>query len=406
MESGLQGDGPPERPFSQRQEAIGELTKKLSWSESDKGSKSGSLDKQRFVNPLVNAASGRSEEGEGKEKEEEMASTSEEGSRKDSVNSDSARTPLDDEGAEGFAMSQASGEEEVEAGHREDPPTARGAEARRAIINTDSIQAYDSGGDAALLERQSDRLRQLDLEVAATQQHVQTADRGRRAIINTDSIEVELGPDKFERYRATMSTARETVVAPVEFVEYSTSDEPSPPLRGSQFVENPLSRGEVELMEVSSSSSARAAGEEGAKNSFVGRDGAPMATLPNALMQERRQKGTLTNPIYTEDEEESVGVWRGVVKRLIALVSQVKLHEWAGAGSCSSSTCLCSPWRLGWTRETCGTAARERFRWSVCQNIFIHFMFHPFKARRSGPRTCRGAAPWAPLYRSRSRTPP
>ena len=337
MESGLQGDGPPERPFSQRQEAIGELTKKLSWSESDKGSKSGSLDKQRFVNPLVNAASGRSEEGEGKEKEE-MASTSEEGSgqaqgsRKDSVNSDSARTPLDDEGAEGFAMSQASGEEEVEAGHREDPPTARGAEARRAIINTDSIQAYDSGGDAALLERQSDRLRQLDLEVAATQQHVQTADRGRRAIINTDSIEVELGPDKFERYRATMSTAQETVVAPVEFVEYSTSDEPSPPLRGSQFVENPLSRGEVELMEVSSSSSARAAGEEGAKNSFVGRDGAPMATLPNALMQERRQKGTLTNPIYTEDEEESVGVWRGVVKRLIALVSQVKLHEWAGGG--------------------------------------------------------------------------
>jgi len=131
MESGLQGDGPPERPFSQRQEAIGELTKKLSWSESDKGSKSGSLDKQRFVNPLVNAASGRSEEGEGKEKEEEMASTSEEGSRKDSVNSDSARTPLDDEGAEGFAMSQASGEEEVEAGHREDPPTARGAGAGR-----------------------------------------------------------------------------------------------------------------------------------------------------------------------------------------------------------------------------------------------------------------------------------
>ena len=97
-------------------------------------------------------------------------------------------------------------------------------------------------------------------------------------------------------------------------------------------MENPLSRGEVELMEVSSSSSARAAGEEGAKNSFVGRDGAPMATLPNALMQERRQKGTLTNPIYTEDEEESVGVWRGVVKRLIALVSQVKLHEWAGGG--------------------------------------------------------------------------
>ena len=122
------------------------------------------------------------------------------------------------------------------------------------------------------------------------------------------------------------------MVAPVEFV-VSTSDEPSPPLRGSRLW-NPLSRERWSLWRCPHR--PRRGRRRGGPRTRSWAGTRPWR-LPNASCKSAAEERW---PNLYGGREESVGVWRGVVKRLIALVSQVKLHEWAGAGSCSSSTCL------------------------------------------------------------------
>ncbi|QDZ21052.1 hypothetical protein HOP50_05g35770 [Chloropicon primus] len=356
---------------TQRSEAMESLSQKLSLESGSERRDSASLDKQKFLNPLVEDTVGT----------EDVAVVAVAGDAEPDA------ATVRDTGSEGASSSQGADEGEGATGNTDSvgplevedvgiiteegedhQPRAKpsSAEGRRAIINTDSIGSActdDVDVDSLVRQSQSERLRQLEEEAAAKRasdaEHGGTS--GRRAIINTDSIESNYKVDKIERFRATM-VEQQTVEMPqlVQVESLQMAEDPIPEeeeedsmamegegegeeqasysgritearrqsstesVKSVKYSWNPLtaeaSEGEVEMTSLG--------GSDGFRKSTGGNGTNDLKPLPDALHQEQRRNGTLTNPLYDyhADKRNQQKHW------VLRYLPKLEIHEIGGGG--------------------------------------------------------------------------